>query len=89
MRKKVLLAVVISLIFTLFLAGCTGESSQKPTDEAKIYAKSISIDASTIPSFAYVGEFNVSDLRLNVTYSDDSTKTVSLEKNMIMTDSLS
>lgn len=89
MRKKVLLAVVISLIFTLFLAGCTGESSQKPTDEVEIYAKSISIDASTIPSFAYVGEFNVSDLRLNVTYSDDSTKTVSLEKNMIMTDSLS
>ncbi len=87
MRKRVLLAVVISLIFTLFLAGCTGGSSQQPTEE-KVYAKSISIDASTIPSFAYVGEFNVSDLRLNVTYSDDTTKTVSVEKNMIMTDSL-
>ncbi len=89
MRKKVLLAVVISLIFTLFLAGCTGGSSEQKTNDTETYVKFISVDASTVPSSAYVGEFNVSDLRLNVTYSDDTTKTVSVEKSMIMTDSLS
>lgn len=89
MRKKVLLAVVISLIFTLFLAGCTGGSSEQKTDDTEVYVKAISVDSSTIPSSAYVGEFDVSDLRLNVIYSDDKTTTVSVEKNMIMTDSLS
>lgn len=88
MRKKVLSILVVAVVLTFVLVGCSVSSGTSTPEEQEAYVTSISIDQSTIPDVAYAGEFNVSDLRLNVVFSDESVKTISVDSSMIMTDSV-
>ena len=86
MRKKITLTLVIlsMLLSMLVLTACftTGEEGGDGDVNAPQVA-SIQIDASTIPEIVYAGEFDVSVLRLFVTYDNGSIEVVGVTSDMI------
>lgn len=73
--KKILLVMT----FLLFLIGC----------ETVVSKISIEVDDSTIPEFIYIGdEYDISNIKVKVNYSNDESETISLNDNMLNADDL-
>jgi len=84
-RNKLLFAVAVLVALMLFLTACNTSQDKVDGEGEEPYAVSISVDESSIPSTAYVGEFDVSALRLNVKYSDGSDNIIGANVNMVST----
>lgn len=67
-------AIAIALFMLILLIGCNID---------KITITSINIDPTTLHENVDIGEFNLSDIKLIVTYADESTKTISVSETMI------
>lgn len=71
--------IVFILMFLICLVGCSGESDEPKT------VVSISIDESTIPERILVSklEEELAKIKVEVTFSDNTTQIISLSKSMI------
>ena len=69
---KKIIGLVFALILTLVLVGCGAKIS------------SISVDENSIPKGKEVGEFNITDIIVNIEYSDGSKESINMTEEMII-----
>ncbi len=89
MRNKVLFFIIISILLVTTLFGCSLGDTEEPGGEIEkeVYAVAIKIEESSIPTTSYAGEFDLSALRLIVTYSDGTNEVIGVDSAMISVES--
>lgn len=90
MKKKIFGFIFTILILTVVfsLVACEFNRDDDVDDDLPITVKSIKIDESTIPEKLFVGEYSdIFDMKLVVTYSDDTLKFVPVTDEMLTDES--
>ncbi|MCR4661168.1 MAG: leucine-rich repeat domain-containing protein, partial [Clostridia bacterium] len=79
---KIFTFSIILISMLLILISCNNNADNSNNNQ-ELEIKSISIDESTIPEFAYVGKLSISSIQLIILYINDETETINLEESFI------
>ncbi len=88
MRSKInkILLLIFALALVIVMVSCAG-GTKDPTDEVTVTVVAIAVDSTTVPNSVFAGELDVTQIRLIVTYSDQTAEMISMTTSMIAVES--
>ncbi|NCA92564.1 hypothetical protein EOM82_04855 [bacterium] len=83
--NKILL-LIFALALVIVMVSCAGGQNE-PTDEEPVSVVAIAVDSTTVPASVFAGELDVTQIRLIVTYSDQTAEMISMTSAMVAVES--